>query len=367
MADKISIALSCHCGQHRYSFKVPRSDLPIKQRLCHCNISRRISGCLFTSYFAIPQSNEPPDISGLTAYKSSDILSRYFCSTCSTHLYCRYNDDGHFEASHGVVEGKTDNLFDFAAHGWIEDTKDGGASVWLKQYKGVPMSRWLVEWNESPQALLDWRSVNATQQTNATEGLEKKLRVHCHCNGVMFFISRPSEESLKASSPLPDLLVPYNSGQSAANPENKPWWLSTDRKKYLAGNCACDSCRRISGFDIVQWTFVPVAGLSLANGAPFNLPFGKMQPYESSAKDGKKRVRWFCSGCGAHVLYTTEERPTLVDVAVGLLDASSGARAEEWLQWDLTDRVSFKEDAHNTPLVQELEKGLGDWYGARSA
>jgi hypothetical protein len=142
------------------------------------------------------------------------------------------------------------------------------------------------------------------------------------------------------------------------NPENKPWWLSTDHTKYLAGNCACESCRKIAGFDIVQWTFIPIAGLSLANDEPFKLPFGTIQSYQSSAR----RVRWFCSKCGANVFWTGEERPTLIDVSVGLLDAPSGARAEEWLQWDLADRVSFKEEAHNMHLAEALEEGLVKWY-----
>ncbi|KIW08031.1 uncharacterized protein PV09_00975 [Verruconis gallopava] len=361
MAEDRTIRLACHCGKHKYSFTVPVSSLPIKQRLCHCNISRRISGCLFTSYFAIPASNPPPDLTGLTEYKSSDILSRYFCSTCSTHLYCRYNDDGHFEASHGSVDGSTDDIFDFRAHGWIEDTKDGGASVWLKEYKGSPLSRWLIEWNQSPEVPLNWTSDHIEPTNKVSEQADEKLRVHCHCNGVEFFISRPSEDSFKASSPLPDLLVPYNSGQSAQNPENKPWWLSTDHTKYLAGNCACRSCRMTTGFDIQQWAFIPAAGLSLANGKPFNLPFGTLRSYESSTKP-QRRIRWSCSRCGATVLWTGEERPTLIDVAAGLLDAPSGARAEEWLQWDLADRVSFKEDAHNTHLADALEKGLVQWY-----
>lgn len=354
-----TISLSCHCGQHKYTFDVPTSSLPIQQRLCHCNISRRISGCLFTSYFPIAQSNIPPNTAGLTAYKSSNILSRYFCSTCSTHLYCRYNSDGHFEASHGTVEGSTNDLFDFAAHGWIEDTKDGGGSVWLQKYKGKTMSRWMVEWNESPEAPLDWK---ANKELSAViispDEPEENLRVLCHCKGVEFFIARPSEDSLKASSPYSDLLVPYNSGKSAANPDNEPWWLSSDRSKYLAGHCACNSCRKIAGFDVVQWVFVPIADLSLPENKPFTLPFGSLKSYESSIDNGHKRIRWFCSGCGANVFWTGEERPTLVDVAVGLLDAPSGARAEDWVQWDMTDRVSFREDAHNVHLVNELEQRL---------
>jgi hypothetical protein len=49
-----------------------------------------------------------------------------------------------------------------------------------------------------------------------------------------------------------------------------------------------------------------------------------------------------------------------LDVAVGLLDAESGALAEEFLDW-VGNRVSFREDAHNQELVESLEAGLAEW------
>ena len=47
-------------------------------------------------------------------------------------------------------------------------------------------------------------------------------------------------------------------------------------------------------------------------------------------------------------------------MAVGLLDAGSGVRAEELLAW-WTGRVSFAEDALNKGLVRGLEEGLKRW------
>jgi hypothetical protein len=270
-------------------------------------------------------------------------------------MYLEYNHDGHFEVSHGSLLGKSDGVLEFVGHMWIEDSKDGGASDWMPAFGRKPAKRWLVAPNESPEVPLGWRdSKFVTSKPEETN--EEKLHAHCHCGGVEFYISRPNEESLKASSPLPDLLVPYNSGQSAANPENKPWWLSTDRTKHLAGTCACDSCRRIAGFDVVPWTFIPVANISLPNGGPFRRGFGTLKSYTSSPG----RTRWFCGTCGASVFWDGVERPTLLDVSVGLLDAKSGARAEEWLEWE-TGRVSFREDAHNKGLIDGLEDGLRGW------
>jgi hypothetical protein len=275
-------------------------------------------------------------------------------------MYLEYKHDGHFELSHGTLE-KSDGVVEFVGHMWIEDTKDGGASEFMPTFGETSAKRWLVAPSKSPEVPLGWRNVKSTPSTPETPKVEEKLHAHCHCGGVEFYISRPNQESLKASSPLPDLLVPYHSGLSAANSENKPWWLSTDRRKYLAGTCACNSCRRIAGFDIVPWTFVPVASISLADGGPFRRVFGTLKSYASSSG----RTRWFCGTCGANVFWDGEERPTLLDVSVGLLHAVSGARAEEWLQWE-TGRVSFREDFHNLGLVDALEKGLGEWTGGMS-
>ncbi|KAF2432754.1 hypothetical protein EJ08DRAFT_584957 [Tothia fuscella] len=353
MADeKTIISSSCHCGSSNYSFEVSTSTLPIQQLLCHCDNSRRISGCLFTSYVPVPLDNPAPKLESLTAYHSSDILTRWFCGSCGTHMYLEYKHDGHFEVSHGSVKD-SEGVLEFMGHMWIGDTKDGGASDWMPTFGGKAAKRWLGEPENSDEAPLKWKEQDTAAST-ASRG--DKLRAHCHCGGVEFFISEPNEESLKASSPLPDLLVPYNSGRSAENPDNKPWWLSEDRSKHLAGTCACNSCRQISGFDITPWTFVPVGSLTLANNEPFHHGFGTLKSYRSSpiAK------RWFCDTCGANVFYDSDERPTLLDISVGLLDAESGARAEEWLEWE-KGRVSFRDDAHNNSLINTLQEGLEKW------
>jgi hypothetical protein len=52
----------------------------------------------------------------------------------------------------------------------------------------------------------------------------------------------------------------------------------------------------------------------------------------------------------------------LLDVAVGLLDAPEGARAEDWLEW-CTSRLSFREDAvgRADSLVEGIERGLAEF------
>jgi hypothetical protein len=92
----------------------------------------------------------------------------------------------------------------------------------------------------------------------------------------------------------------------------------------------------------------------------------KVQTYQSS----ENVTRSFCSVCGAIVFFALSERDQnsatmLLDVAIGLLDAPEGARAESWLEW-WTKRLSFREDAvgRADSLVEGMEKGLRE-FGER--
>jgi hypothetical protein len=289
----------------------------------------------------------------LTAYKSSNILTRHFCTTCSTQLFLEYSADGAWWVSTGTLN-RSDGIVDFKGHMWIEDTRDGGGSDWIPSISSRPLERWLVAPHSSPSIPSGWKVPDAEQPP--TSGAEDdRLRAHCHCPGIQFLITRPNASSLSAKSPYADLLVPYHSSRDASNASNEPWWLAPDCKRYLAGTCACESCRLISGFDIQTWAFVPTANIVLPDGSPFpdERLWGTMRAYRSS----ERVTRRFCSVCGANVFWDGDERPSLVDVSVGLLDAGSGARAEEWLSW-CRERVSFREEAHNRGLVEGLEKGL---------
>lgn len=83
---------------------------------------------------------------------------------------------------------------------------------------------------------------------------------------------------------------------------------------------------------------------------------GTLKRYESA----KGIRREFCGTCGATCFWHSDERPGLIDVSVGLLEADTGARAEEWLAW-CTERVSFAEHAQNKSLISNLGKGLKAW------
>jgi len=199
----------------------------------------------------------------------------------------------------------------------------------------------------------------------AVEGTdENNLKASCHCGGVKFYITRPNETSKTVYSPFPDLMIPFHTGASAANPEIKPWFLCSNNTKYLAGLCTCTSCRLASGFEIQPWAFVPRCNIFSEDGSVLDWEkgMGTLRTYDSS--EGVWRE--FCGRCGASVFWHCKERPELVDVSVGLLDPREGARVEAWLEW-WTERVSFEELAVSRGLVGSLEGGLRGWGRGKQA
>lgn len=67
------------------------------------------------------------------------------------------------------------------------------------------------------------------------------------------------------------------------------------------------------------------------------------------------------------MFFTGAGRTDLVDVAVGVLDAPEGARADSWLEWRM-NRVSFREDTVGRAdgLVEALEEGQQAWAERRN-
>ncbi|KAF2827109.1 hypothetical protein CC86DRAFT_323020 [Ophiobolus disseminans] len=352
------LTVSCSCGVAKHTFQVSSSSLPLPAHLCSCDISRRISGSLLTSYINITHpatSPSKPDTSRLTPYDSSGILRRWFCTTCGTHMYLEYHSDRHFEAATGTLQCEaSDDIVEFKSCMWIGDTQDGGASKWVKVINGKQLEAWMENAGaQNKQKTLPSSSPHLVSK-NA-------VHAHCHCKGVEFWISPPTPSSRLSRSPYPDLMIPHHLNKSA-NPDNMPWWLPGDGTRYLAGTCTCASCRRASGSDITFWAFVPTSNIFLDSVLSQPFPqdgkyWGAMRKYTSSIGV----TRTFCSQCGANVFWHGDEgtfgRKDLVDVAVGLLDAPSGARAEEILAW-WAGRVSFEENALHKGLASGLQGGL---------
>ncbi|KAF4637114.1 hypothetical protein G7Y89_g976 [Cudoniella acicularis] len=355
--ESINITATCACRSFAFDTDLPTSSLPRVRALCLCTKCRRISGGCGISYITIDSAHLDLSKYNLTKYSSSDIADRYFCSTCGCHVFVTRLSNDSWHLATGIWD-RTEGIIEWTGCKWVEDTLDGGVSVWLKE---------IVDQDGSTKALKRWMLPDrggelvpeGTFETlpKPSTNLEDQstLKAQCACGGVKFYITRPDEASKALRSPFPDLMVPYHSG-SSANPENKTWWLCSNNTKYLAGLCTCTSCRQASGFEIQPWAFVPKCNIFQEDGSPLDFNMGTLKNYESSA--GVERE--FCGVCGATVFWHCEERPDLIDVSIGLLDPNEGARVEAWLHW-WTNRVSFSEMAVSKSLVSSLEKGLKSW------
>ncbi|MCJ1290330.1 hypothetical protein MMC34_001866 [Xylographa carneopallida] len=289
------------------------------------------------------------------SYPNASDLIMYFCGECGTSIYelapvsrqiglC----SGALHATNGIVELKE--------HMFVASTEDGGLREWLLDLPAWEMYR------EDPSGSIKPGKTYGTKvpATSSTTGGDV-LHCSCHCESIQFDITRPGPNSSALHSPWPDLLMPYFENASENSADVK-WWIRAGGTKYLAGTCACNSCRRGSGYDIQCWAFVPKVNIHKTTGNPLDFNLATLKRYTIS----RGAYREFCGKCGAVVFWHCDERPDLVDVSVGLLNAGSGARAEEWLEW-WTGRVSFQELAQNKSLIEKLAAGLKDWGIRKSA
>ena len=340
-----TLQFACACHKVTGFASIPTERLPIPVDICHCNDCRHQSGLLAAVYATLPEGSTDIKFEGpIAEYKSSEMITRSFCSHCGANVLFQDSNDPKPDIPMGIFD-KTNGLVELRGHIFVPDTKDGGLSAWVSN---VPAFEGYA--NRSKRVQI---SSYGGFTSAINEGTE--IEAYCHCKGVRFKISRPTGASKELSSPWPDLLKPYISSR----PENKDdvkWWLRANDTKYLAGTCVCSSCRLASGFDIQTWAFIPKVNILQLNGDPLNFDIGTLKQYKSS----EGTFREFCSKCGATVFWHCDQRPDLIDVSVGLLYAGEGARAETWLEW-WTDRVSFEEEAQNRELVTMLIAGLKRW------
>jgi len=83
--------------------------------------------------------------------------------------------------------------------------------------------------------------------------------------------------------------------------------------------------------------------------------------YYSSREDVE---RYFCSNCSACIFYARDSRPKSLDIAIGVLEASDGARAEGLLSWPYGARISYREDGDGgwrEKLFDNIERNAEDY------
>ena len=234
-------------------------------------------------------------------------------------------------------------LFDFDEHIFIEDTIDGGFSDLLPVWDNKPLKRFSAESASSSEVDPFWSSSeNSPSSSSAPQPVTDKLYCECHCKGVQFHISRPGP------------------GFKIHDPENKHGGQYDPKDgKWLAVNCVCNDCSLAGAADLFPWFFVSPSSISLIDGSALPQPprFGSLIEHHSS----KGVRRYFCGTCGAVVFfYNLGKRPEVIDVAVGVANAASGARAEEWLAWNLRE-LDHPECAANGKMYEEITKGYKRW------
>lgn len=342
--DEMIRHISCLCGEATQEVVLGTNTSVLN--LCHCIACRAITGQLYSSYYLLQTT--PTNIDRLRKYEQSAGTSRYFCETCGAHVYAHVRHTGQHFVAAGLITGEPPRTKTIR-HWRAGDTLDGGLTSFLPGKLEETVSACWLEPNSNDQ-----RHFSTQRKTEVPPANDKShgLRAGCHCGGVEFYITLPDSTSMEPTSPWPDLLVPYHRG-SSENAQDVKWWLRDVNSRYLAGTCACRSCRLASGFPIQTWAFIPKSNIVNANGSPLEFNETTMQRYESSPEI----YREFCNRCGATLFWHCKERPLVIDISVGLLQAKSGARAEDLLAWHI-ERVSFMEMALDQQLMQRLESGL---------
>ena len=376
-SSNLSLKAECRCKRFSATYSIPISALPLKSAICHCTSCRHATGSLFITTAVIPnsaslvsQSNsivldglgKRPFTARLTAYHSSPTLTRYFCATCGASI-CNF-EDAEWEFCTGILSTLTydDGIATTVpildrVQLFIADTLDGGCALWLFGYP-ARHAQHRTSATLTRAAIEDMStSVSAEISATAPHITASTIQpLRCHCGAVNL--------QLRANG--------YD-----GDPQYNPVELWEGRL------CACKSCRLTSGLEISSWISTIYYNLKTAGTDdsvdPWTAPLTTYtchpgsQGYEDGSNEGTALEPWwrsFCSICGAKVFcFAIREKnfddDSAINVAAGLLEGATGARAEEWVDWKLgisPGQVDHSEDALDEEFVRGLERGFKRWH-----
>lgn len=365
--DLVTLTANCLCKTNTFTTQVPKSKLPLEGWACHCDSCRHVTGALFTLDTLWPEPRANVDISKLKAYSFSPKYNILSCPTCSTPMFWvsieePERDLGIFTAT---LRNDPGDLVKIGNHIFVGDTKDGGASMWLRKSNtdGTEAKRYkesIKVGKDEPADPIpyDWPSSSAfTGSEVKTQG---PIPIWCKCKGVNL-VWEPNDYTGKEESEL-------------------PWFIDPTTHKALGGFCACESCRLAGGCDVWNWTFTELSRINFADKRP---------GFPSSSTDLKALVdakdpsigtltyyasspevqRYFCSHCSATIFYASDDRTFMVDIAVGVIEAPDGARAESWLSWAYGGAISHLEEnkgGWRYDLFQRVAGESEDWRVSRN-
>lgn len=324
-----TLTAACYCKSVQFTVSVPTAILPLKVHMCHCSICRYTHGtpCCFHAPLPVdiqPEFIAPSSLNSCTAYQHPN-STKYFCSTCGCQIGDR-GSDGEWVISNAIFDANKDDtgIWQFNTHYDPKSTPDGGLSALFSSVEGRKLQ--MIDAEPGPS------------QSTMTDGSE--LRAQCHCGGVSFTIARPREDFINS-------------------PASQGWIHESDKSKWLACLDVCDDCRLVNGTLVVGWMFVPVDHIS---PPPADLMIGSSKGFRSTPDV----LRTFCGTCGATVFYSCKERPTMLDVAVGILRAPEGAMAENWAVWRAGRAAGLKDGLkYHEGFTTALTEGMKQWGSER--
>ncbi|KAJ4359948.1 uncharacterized protein N0V89_000507 [Didymosphaeria variabile] len=340
--DVITQTANCLCKANIFTTNVPKSKLPLKGWACHCESCRHVTGALCTLVTSWPEKRASVDVSGLKAYSFSSRYDLLFCSICSTPIFFanKQETDKELGLLTGTLRNTPGDVVKITNHIFVGDTQDGGASMWLRKPNadGTEAKRYReraeTDKGESAEAVLsDWPPHNSLTGSEAKK--EGPVPIWCKCKGVSLVWQPGSYNGIKD--------------------DELPWFVDPATHKALAGFCACESCRLFGGVDVWNWGFAELKDIRFANKQPgFPASSDALRAlvdakdpsigtltYFASSSDAQ---RYFCSNCSASVFYASDDRTFMVDVALGVLGASDGARAEGYFSWAYGGAISHLEE-----------------------
>ncbi|KAJ4332095.1 hypothetical protein N0V87_008656 [Didymella glomerata] len=362
----VTLTAHCLCKANTFTAQVTRSKLPLPASICHCWSCRHVTGALYASSVRWPEPRANVDVSKLKAYSFTPRVNLLFCPTCSTPMFWEMlNEPGKpLGALTGTLTNHEVTPIKFIEQGYVGDTIDGGASVWLQNANGdgSRCRRFRSEEEGAdPHDALPAGWPPASELIGFEEKTGDSVPIRCRCKGV-------------------DLIL-HRGDYTGVQMENLPWNVDPDTQKLSAVFCGCDSCRLQGGIDLWYWAYFDMKHLSAACGVTLfpkskhelkafidrkDPAVGSLAYYASATRAGV--LRFFCRTCSATVFFAEDGRPELLDVSVGLLDAPDGARAEGFLSWSFGE-IDFKGDADGgwrSRHFEGVEKEAEKWRIARS-
>lgn len=346
-SSSIDISAQCLCKAHTFTTSVSRSALPLLAGYCHCTSCRHVTGALYSADATWPGPADQVVNSTLSQYEFTANVTLRFCGTCSTPMFWHSHHAGRPEAidvfTGPLLNHEGVDLIKVEQHIFVGDTVDGGATPWLRNVNadGTIPAMWAGRGHRSEKLDSVWPAPSTLSRAQDKAGPDV-IPVRCHCKGVDLVLRRGDADftAMKAAG------------------DELPWFVDPETLKSVCGFDACDTCRPMFGVDVVHWTFALLQHLDFAGKSSSEFPadttqlkratsnadrdprLGTLRLYESSPDV----QRYFCSRCSATVFYAVDDRPELVDVAVGLLEAPEGVRAESLLYWDLGHRMGGFDD-----------------------